>query len=123
MISRRQPASIRVLLCVVAASSLVACAKDVTTEVTVALQREVLGAAPPGVRPVGGEGAERFYMTRSYTPAWIADKRQAAAAVRVLRRAPEHGLPLSVDMSPDLPGLLAPQKQSIAENLQYDAGN
>lgn len=121
MTSHRQPAVFRGLLCLVAASSLVACAKDVTRDVTVAIQQAVLGAAPKGLRPSVWTDVQRFYMTRSYAPAWIGDEKQAAAALRVLRRAPEHGLPLSAYLSTDLPGLLAPEKKSIAENLQYDA--
>ena len=108
------------MLCVVAACACVACGKDVTTDVTVAIQRAALGAAPPGTRPAVWADVHRFYMTGSYAPAWIGDEKQAAAALRVLRRAPEHGLPLEAYLSGDLPGLLAPEHKSIAANLQYD---
>jgi hypothetical protein len=65
---------------------------------------------------------QRFYMARSYAAAWTADEKQSAAALRVLRRASEHGLPPARYVSGDLPGLLAPEGKSIADALDRDPG-
>ena len=79
-------------------------------------------AAPAGANPAVSEDVQRFYAARSFAPAWTMDKEQAAAAMRLLRQAPAHGLPAEVYVSADLPGLLAPDKKSIEESLGHDPG-
>jgi murein L,D-transpeptidase YcbB/YkuD len=96
------------------------CSKDVTGQVTSAIQQTVT-AAPAGVNRDVWDDVQRFYVARSYAPAWIADKEQAASALRVLRQSHEHGLPTEVYVSGDLPGLLTPEKKSIEESQSYDA--
>ena len=65
---------------------------------------------------------QQFYQARAYAPAWTASDERAAAALRTLRRAAEHGLPAEAYLSADLPGLLTPEKKSIEKALDRDAG-
>jgi murein L,D-transpeptidase YcbB/YkuD len=95
------------------------CAKDVTADVRAAIQRDTSHAAP-GVGSEVWADVQRFYSTRSDDAAWTADDKQGAAALRVLRSAAQHGLPVGAYLSSDLPNLLAPQKTSIAAALDYD---
>jgi murein L,D-transpeptidase YcbB/YkuD len=64
---------------------------------------------------------QQFYQARAYAPAWTASDERAAAALRTLRRAAEHGLPAEAYLSADLPGLLTPEKKSIEKALDRDA--
>src|SRR6476646_3516577 len=89
---------------VVAACVSAACAKDISADVSGALQQVSLASAPAGVSPAVWADVQRFYMTRSYAAAWTGDEKQSAAALRVLRRAPEHGLPPARYVSVELPG-------------------
>jgi murein L,D-transpeptidase YcbB/YkuD len=73
------------------------------------------------VNPNVWADVQRFYSTRSYDAAWILDDKQGAAALRVLRSAARHGLPVSAYLGSDLPNLLAPRKKSIAAALDHDA--
>jgi murein L,D-transpeptidase YcbB/YkuD len=95
--------------------------RDVTGEVTSAIRQQTMGAsAPAGVpRPVWTD-VQRFYSSRAYAAAWTTDRKQATGALRVLQRAPEHGLPSNQYVSADLPGLLAPEGKSIEEALEHD---
>lgn len=101
------------------ALALAACSKDVTGQVTSAIQQTV-AAAPAGVNRAVWDDVQRFYVARSYAPAWTTDEEQAASALRVLRQSHEHGLPTEAYVSGDLPGLLAPEKKSIKETLDHD---
>jgi hypothetical protein len=101
-------------------AALAACAKDVTGQVTSAIQQTV-SAAPAGVNRDVWDDVQRFYVARSYAPAWTADKEQPASALRVLRQSHEHGLPTEAYVSGDLPGLLTPEKKSIEESQGFDA--
>jgi murein L,D-transpeptidase YcbB/YkuD len=105
---------------VVAACACAACAKDISAEVSGAIQRAVVASASAGVSPAVWADVQRFYMTRSYAAAWTGDAKQSAAALRVLRRALEHGLPIEAYVSADLAGRLAPDKKSIADSLDRD---
>ena len=120
--ARHRGARSGLLWLVVAACACAACAKDMSAEVTGALQQVSLASAPAGVSPAVWADVQRFYMTRSYAAAWTADEKQAAAALRVLRRAPEHGLPPAAYVSANLSGLLAPERKSIEEALDHDPG-
>src|SRR5688572_5399703 len=104
------------LACLAVACALAACTgKDVTEQVTSAIQQAVTAASPGSNRAVS-EDVQRFYAARSFAPAWAMDKEQAAAALRLLQQAPAHGLPAEVYLNADLPGLLAPEKKSIEES-------
>ncbi|HEV8395736.1 MAG TPA: L,D-transpeptidase family protein [Vicinamibacterales bacterium] len=105
---------------IVVVSLFAACAKDIGGPEVAAIQQAVSGAPSVVNRDVWAD-VQRFYMTRSYAPAWIADEKQAAAALRVLRRAPEHGLPQADYVSADLPGLLTPEHKSIADAQGHDS--
>jgi murein L,D-transpeptidase YcbB/YkuD len=118
--ARHRGARSGLLWLVVAACACAACAKDISADVTGALQQVSLASAPAGVSPAVWADVQRFYMTRSYAAAWTDDEKRSAAALRVLRRAPEHGLPPARYVSVDLPGLLAPEGKSIADALDHD---
>ena len=64
---------------------------------------------------------QRFYAERMHAPRWVGDgdEEQAAAALRVVQRAPAHGLTAASYDDADLPRLLA-SKQSIEETLGGD---
>jgi murein L,D-transpeptidase YcbB/YkuD len=79
-------------ICLVAACGTLACAKDTTSEVTSAIQQAVTAAAPTGVSAPVWADVQHFYNARSHAPAWTAEPERAIAALRVVRRAPEHGL-------------------------------
>lgn len=105
------------IACVVAACS----TQDVTTDVTSAI-REQMSVGPSNVKPEIWGDVQQFYKARAYAPAWTTNQDRAAAALRVLRRAPEHGLPPDAYVSADLPRLLTPEKTSIEKALDRDAG-
>jgi len=96
------------------------CAKDMTGDMRAAILQDTSRAAQPGVSPNVWTDVQRFYSTRSYDAAWTVDDKQAAAALRVLRSAAQHGLPVNAYLGADLPNLLAPQKKSIAAALDHD---
>jgi murein L,D-transpeptidase YcbB/YkuD len=95
--------------------------RDVTSEVTSAIQAQT-SVGPSQVRPEVWGDVQQFYQARAYAPAWTASDERAAAALRTLRRAAEHGLPAEAYLSADLPGLLTPEKKSIEKALDRDAG-
>ena len=120
-VTRGQRRTYGLCACFAMILALAACSKNVTGQVTSAIQQTV-AAAPAGVNRDVWDDVQRFYVARSYAPAWTADEEQAAAALRVLRQSHEHGLPTEAYVSADLPGLLAPEKKSIAETLNHDPG-
>ena len=92
-------------------------APQVATEI-----EHFLAAAPSSPVPTDiWEDVQRFYTARMYAPRWVGDddEEQAAAALRVVQRAPAHGLAAASYDDADLPRLLA-SKQSIDETLGGD---
>src|SRR5436190_17582211 len=102
---RQRRAESRLLCLVVAACASTACAKDISAAVTGAIQQSVLASVPAGVSSAVWADVQRFYMARSHAAAWVDDQTRSAAALRVLRRASEHGLPPERYMSTDLGSL------------------
>src|ERR1051325_5353181 len=109
------------VIAAIAASALTACAPDVAPDVRAAILQASMAAPPSGVAPKIWADVQRFYSTRSYDAAWTLDDKQGATALRVLRSAAQNGLPSTAYLSANLPGLLAPQKPSIADALGHDA--
>jgi murein L,D-transpeptidase YcbB/YkuD len=109
------------VLCATVASAAAGCSSgDVASEVTASIQQGT-DSAPSGVAPAVWRDVQQFYNARAFAPAWVMDQQRAASALRVLQRAPEHGLPSEIYLSPDLPALLTPQNTSIEKSLERDA--
>src|SRR5687768_10626543 len=90
------------LACLAAVCVIAACtSKDMTGQVAAVIQQSVT-AAPAGANPAVSEDVQRFYAARSFAPAWTMDMEQAASALRVLRQAPAHGLPVGAYGDADL---------------------
>ena len=65
-----------------------------TPQVVEGIRQQVAGAPPAVARGVVWVDVRRFYEARMFAPRWVRDGRvdDAVAALRVVQRAPEHGL-------------------------------
>jgi murein L,D-transpeptidase YcbB/YkuD len=67
---------------------------DLTPQVVEGIRQRVAGAPPAVARGEVWADVRRFYEARMFAPRWVRDGRvdDAVAALRVVQRAPEHGL-------------------------------
>jgi len=92
------------MLAVAATLALASCDRDLTPQIADGIRQQVAGAPPATVRRDVWDDVGHFYEQRMFAPRWVRDGRvdDARLALRVLLRAPEHGLAAPDYGEPDL---------------------
>lgn len=99
------------IFCGVVTCGAAACSNDISSEVTSAIQETTAAAAPAGVSAPVWADVQHFYNARSHAPAWTAEPERAIAALRLVRRAPEHGLDAGDYGEADLSSVISDTKR------------
>jgi murein L,D-transpeptidase YcbB/YkuD len=107
------------IFCGVVACGAAACSNDIASEVTSAIQEGTAAAAPAGVSAPVWADVQHFYNARSHAPAWTTEPERAIAALRLVRRAPEHGLDAGDYGEVDLSAAISDTKR-LEETLKRD---
>jgi murein L,D-transpeptidase YcbB/YkuD len=113
---------VRSLVAMLAVLTLAACGDgDFAPQVAEGVRQQVTGPPPDGTTGVAWADVRRFYEQRMFAPRWVHDGRvdDAMSALRVLQRAPEHGLVTADYGEPDLSRLLS-DKKAAEETLRKD---
>jgi murein L,D-transpeptidase YcbB/YkuD len=106
---------------VVATLTLAACGDGNAPQVVEGIRQQVTGSAPAAAQGDVWDDVRRFYEQRTFAPRWVNGGRvdEATAALRVLQRAPEHGLTAADYDEPDLSRVLSDTK-AVEETLRKD---
>jgi murein L,D-transpeptidase YcbB/YkuD len=107
------------IFCGVVACGAAACSNDTSSEVTSAIQEATAAAAPAGVSAPVWADVQHFYNARSHAPAWTAEPERAIAALRLVRRAPDHGLDAGDYGEADLSAAISDTKR-LEDTLRTD---
>jgi len=109
------------VLAVLAALALAGCGRDLTPKITTEIQQRTAAAPPSPLSAAVWTDVQRFYAQRMHAPRWVLDGEEAQieAALRVVARAPDHGLVAADYGEANLPRPL-PSKPSIQESLGED---
>ena len=108
-------------LAVAATLALASCARDLTPQIADGIRQQVAAAPPATASRDVWDDVRRFYEQRMFAPRWVRDGRvdEARLALRVVQRAPEHGLAASDYGEPELSRELS-DTRAIEEALAKD---
>jgi murein L,D-transpeptidase YcbB/YkuD len=105
----------------VATLTLAACGDGTLARQVEDIRQQVAGPAPATTTGAVWDDVRRFYEQRTFAPRWVHDGRvdEAKSGLRLLQRAPDHGLIAADYGEPDLSRLLS-DTRAVEEALRKD---